>query len=84
MSLMKIELIIAPGCPFCREAEQIWRAAATERNVALSLVDVNQADGQAITQRLTLKTVPGVLIDGILKGVGVQTLEEARRLLNQG
>lgn len=78
---MKIELLIAQGCPFCREAEQVWRQAAAEQKAELSLLDVGHPHGQAITHRLTLKTVPAVLIDGTLKGVGVQTLDEARRLL---
>jgi len=80
---MKVELLIAEGCPFCREAEQVWRTAAAERQAEFSLLDVSHPDGQVLTQRLSLNTVPAVLIDGTLKGVGVQTLEEARRLLNQ-
>lgn len=80
---MEIELLIAEGCPFCREAEQVWRAVAAERGAELHLLDVSHADGQALTQRLSLHTVPAVLIDGILQGVGVQTLADARQLLNQ-
>jgi len=80
---MKIELVIAQGCPFCREAEKVWRKAVAERQAELRLLDVSLPDGQVLTQRLSLNTVPAVLIDGTLKGVGVQTLEEARRLLNQ-
>lgn len=80
---MKIELLITEGCPFCREAEQVWRIAAAERQAELILLDVRQQDGLALTHRLMLNAVPAVLIDGILKGIGVQALDEARRLLKQ-
>lgn len=79
---MKIELLISQGCPFCHEAEKVWRTAAAERQTELHLLDVSHPDGQ-LTQSLTLNTVPAVLIDGTLKGVGVQTIEDARQLLNQ-
>jgi glutaredoxin len=78
---MKIELIVSGVCPFCLEAEKIWRIAAADHGLAFSVVDITQPEGAALAQRLKLQTVPAILIDGTLRAVGVQSPEEALSLL---
>lgn len=78
---MKIELIVSGVCPFCLEAEKVWRAAAAGHGCEFYVVDVTQPEGAALAQRLKLQTVPALLIDGTLRAVGVQSPEEALTLL---
>lgn len=78
---MKIELIVSGVCPFCLEAEKVWREVAADRGVEFYVVDIDQPEGAALAQRLKLQTVPALLIDGTLRAVGVQSPEEALTLL---
>ncbi|MDP2155267.1 MAG: thioredoxin family protein [Sulfuricella sp.] len=78
---MKIELIVSGVCPFCLEAEKVWRAAAADHGFEFSIVDITQPEGAAQTRHLKLQTVPAVVIDGVLRAVGVQSPEEALALL---
>lgn len=78
---MKIELVVSGICPYCSAAEKVWREAAAERSLEFAVLDVTEPEGAALAQRLNLQTVPALLIDGILRAVGVQSLAEARSLL---
>jgi len=78
---MKIELIVSGVCPFCLEAEKVWRAAAADHGFDFAVLDIAQPEGAALAQRLNLQTVPALLIDGVLRAVGVQSPEEALTLL---
>jgi glutaredoxin len=78
---MKIELIVSGVCPFCLEAEKVWREVTSNRGFEFSVVDITQPEGTALAQRLKLQTVPAIVIDGVLRAVGVQSPEEALTLL---
>jgi glutaredoxin len=78
---MKIELIVSGVCPFCLEAEKVWRAAAADHGFEFAVLDIAQPEGAALAQRLKLQTVPALLIGGALRAVGVQSPEEALALL---
>ena len=78
---MKIELLVSGVCPFCLEAEKVWRAAAADHGCEFAVVDISQPEGAALAQRLKLQTVPALLIDGTLRAVGVQSPAEALTLL---
>ncbi|MDP3483787.1 MAG: thioredoxin family protein [Sulfuricella sp.] len=78
---MKIELIVSGICPFCLEAEKVWRVAAADHGFEFSVVDITQPEGAALARHLKLQTVPAIVIDGELRAVGVQSPEEALTLL---
>ena len=78
---MKIELIVSGSCPFCMAAEKIWREATADHGFEFAVLDIAQPEGAALAQRLKLQTGPALLIDGILRAVGVQSSEEALTLL---
>jgi len=78
---MKIELIVSGACPFCLEAEKVWRVVAADHGFEFSVVDTSQPEGAALVQRLKLQAVPALLIDGTLRAIGVQSPEEALTLL---
>lgn len=78
---MKVELLVSEWCPTCPAAERVWRAVAGEREVEFAVYDAAQPEGRAMAQRLRIRTIPAVAVDGVLKGVGVQSLEEARQMV---
>jgi thioredoxin-like negative regulator of GroEL len=80
---MKLELLVADWSPSCRRAEAVWQQIAQERGVEVQIIDVDQPQGQALMQRLQLKTIPALLIDGQLVAIGVQSEQAARALIDE-
>jgi hypothetical protein len=78
---MKLELLITTPCSACDQARAIWQKVAAMEQVPLRVLDVADWEGEACMQRLSLKTVPAIVIDDVLKGVGVQSEQDARRLI---
>jgi len=78
---MRVELLVSDWCPTCPAAEAVWRQVASERRIDFAVLDVAKPEGREIVARLHLRTVPSTVIDGVLRGVGVQSLEEARALV---
>lgn len=78
---LKVELLVSEWCPTCPQAERVWRRVATEREIELAVVDLAQPEGRELAQRLRIRTIPAVVIDGTLKAVGVQEPEEARAMV---
>lgn len=81
---MQLTLIVSDWCASCDQAEKVWREVAAERGVAFAVVNLGQADGQALAERLNLKTIPALLIDGRLTAIGVQSREQAVAILAAG
>ncbi|TCV90640.1 thioredoxin family protein [Sulfurirhabdus autotrophica] len=78
---MKIELLVSDWCQSCHQAEKIWREVVEEKDVEFAVLDMSQPEGKALVSQLRLKTIPALVIDGELKGIGVQSLAEARSLV---
>lgn len=79
---MKVQLLVADWSPACDRAQQVWQTVAQERQVELSVVDVDQPEGQTLMEQLQLKTIPAVLIDGQLVAIGVQSREAAQAIID--
>lgn len=54
---------------------------AREHGFVLEVIDVDQPEGRVLMERLHLGTVPAVLIDGRPVAVGVQSQEEAEKIV---
>lgn len=78
---MKVELLVSEWCPTCPQAERVWSAVATERDFEFAVIDLAQPEGRALAQRLRVRTIPAIVIDGELKAVGVQSPAEARQMV---
>lgn len=78
---MKIELFVSETFEPCRDAERVWSDAVRERDIELTVVDINSAEGQARAQQLAIGMVPALVVNGRLRAVGVQSPVEARNLL---
>jgi thioredoxin-like negative regulator of GroEL len=79
---MKVELLVANWSSSCRRAEAVWREVAHERTLDFKVVDVDQPQGRILMQRLQLKTIPALLVDGQLVAIGVQSEQAARAILD--
>ena len=78
---MKVQILVSKWCPTCPQAEEIWKEASRRVTMDLRVLDVTEREGREVVSRLRIKTVPAVVIDDVLKTVGVQPLGEARKLL---
>ena len=80
---MKVELLVSAWCQSCRQAEQVWQQVVTEKQVDYAVVDATQPEGRELISRLRIKTVPALVIDGELRGLGIPTIAQAREWVSQ-
>ncbi len=80
---MKIQLLVTTDCPPCDKAQAVWRAACSALQCELEVLATDAGPGAEIARRLRLKALPAVLIEGELKAVGVQSVEQAKALLGR-
>lgn len=78
---MKVELLVSEWCATCPAAEKVWREVADQKDIGFAVVDATQPEGREIVARLRVRSVPSVVIDGVLRAVGVQSMEEALALV---
>lgn len=74
---MKVQLLVSEWCQSCHLAEKVWREVAEERAIDFAVVDMGQPEGRELVSRLRLKTIPALIVDGVLKAIGVQSKAEA-------
>jgi len=79
---MKVQLLVSETCAPCHQAEKIWREVASDLSLDFAVVDMEGPLGREIAERLKLKTIPAVVVDGDLVAIGVQSREEARELVD--
>jgi len=80
---MKVQLLVSESCVPCDQAEMIWRQVAEESALEFSVVNLTDPEGRQLADQLELKTIPAVIIDGVLMAIGVQSLDEARALISR-
>lgn len=80
---MKIELLVSAWCNSCRQAEQVWQQVGAEKQIDYAVVDATQPEGRELISRLRIKTVPALVIDGELRGLGVPTIAQAREWVSK-
>ena len=79
---MKVQLLVSTDSPLCQRAEQVWREVAAERDIDFSVLDLAQQQGSELAQALNLKTVPALVVDGVLIAIGVLSLEQALNIVD--
>ncbi len=80
---MKVQLLVSEACAPCDQAVKIWRGVAVERELDFSVVDLATPEGAILAECLRLKTIPALVIDGVLIAIGVQSPDEARALVTR-
>jgi len=79
---MKVQLLVSETCAPCDQAKKVWREVASDLNLDFEVVDLEDPQGRELAERLKLKTIPAVVVDGDLVAIGVQSREEACALVN--
>ena len=73
--------VLGPGCPKCKETEEIVKDAVSEAGVTAEVVKVTGAMDIA---KHGVFVTPAVVVDGEVKGVGkVPTKEEVREWISK-
>jgi hypothetical protein len=78
---VELQLFVSHGFLPCRDAERIWREVSHERDIRLTVVDIDSPAGRDVAARIPVTVVPAIAAAGRLLAVGVQTLQEARDLV---
>ena len=78
---MKVQLLVSEACSPCDQAQAIWRAVADELALDFSVVNLAGPEGRDLADRLRIRTIPALVIDGVLMAIGVQSPDEARALV---
>ena len=79
---MEIEILVSQQCRSCASEVARWKPLCDARQIPLAVCDVGSPRGRELVARLDLKVLPAVMVDGVLRAVGVQSLEEVETLLN--
>ena len=80
---MKVQLVVSEACEPCDQALVIWRGVADELALDFSVVNLAGPEGRALADRLRIRTIPALVVDGVLTAIGVQSPEEARSLVTR-
>lgn len=79
--MIKVQLLVSEWCSPCRAAEDVWRKVADRREITFEVLDMAQPEARALAQSLRIRTIPALIINGELRGLGVQTMTEALELV---
>ena len=80
---MKVQLVVSEACEPCDQALAIWLGVAGELALDFSVVNLAGPEGRALADRLRIRTIPALVVDGVLTAIGVQSPEEARSLVTR-
>jgi len=80
--LVRVELLVATDCAPCAKALAVWEDLCATTGDHLHVIDVASPQGRALFEIWHLGTVPAVLVGGDLMAVGVQTPEQALKLIS--
>ncbi len=78
---MKVQLLVSDSSAPCDQAVRIWRGVADERALDFSVLNLAEPEGRDLAERLQLRTIPALVVDGALTAIGVQSPDEARALV---
>lgn len=80
---MEVRLLVSKWCPVCPQAEAVWGEVARRHPIDYAVLDVAEPPGRALVAGLRIRTVPALVVDGKLAAVGVQSLSDALKLVNE-
>jgi len=80
---MEVRLLVSKWCPVCPQAEEVWGEVAKRHPIDYQVLDIADPAGRALVAGLRIRTVPALVVDGKLTAVGVQSLGDALKIINQ-
>ncbi len=80
---MEVRLLVSKWCPVCPQAEQVWNEVARRQPIDYQALDIAEPAGRALVANLRVRTVPALVVDGKLVAVGLQSLGDALKIVQQ-
>ncbi|TDX98193.1 thioredoxin family protein [Thiohalophilus thiocyanatoxydans] len=78
---MKLQLLIAGQLPSCLETRDVWQSVCAQHGVGLEIIEVEDEHGQAMIDKLGIKSFPVLLADGKIRAVGRPDPQHAADIL---
>ncbi len=67
---MKLILLLAGPYSSCVKTQQVWQETCTKQNIELEVIDLEHAQGQALADKLNLKSFPALILNQKVIAVG--------------
>ncbi|VAW98932.1 hypothetical protein MNBD_GAMMA23-2150 [hydrothermal vent metagenome] len=78
---MKLVLLLAGPYSSCVKTQQIWQETCTKQNIELEVIDLEHTQGQALADRLNLKSFPALILSQKVIAVGNPDKQKAEKIM---
>lgn len=80
---MIIQLVLAGPYSSCRDTEKIWSVACLQHELELEVLDLEKADGEALSLELNISSYPALVVNKVVKAVGNPDQETANKIIDK-
>ncbi len=80
---MEVTLLTRQECAFCDQAKEILGQLSQEFSLAVSMVDMDSEEGQALAERGGVMFPPGIFLDGEAFSYGRPSERKLRKELER-
>lgn len=78
---MKLILILAGPYSSCMDTQRLWQEACLKANIELEVFDLDQNQGEAISEQLNLKSFPALILNHKVIAVGNPDKKKAEKII---
>ncbi|SES90312.1 Glutaredoxin [Methanococcoides vulcani] len=75
--MVKVTLVHASWCHVCPAAKKLWNDLRSEHDFDYEGIDIDTPEGEALSEKYSIMSVPTTIIDGEIAFIGVPGKEEA-------
>ncbi|WP_445476060.1 glutaredoxin family protein [Methanococcoides methylutens] len=75
--MTKVTLVHASWCHVCPAAKKFWNDLRSERGFDYEEIDIDTPEGDELSQKYSIMSVPTTIIDGEVAFIGVPDREKA-------
>ncbi|WP_135604400.1 thioredoxin family protein [Methanococcoides sp. NM1] len=75
--MVKVTLVHASWCHVCPAAKKLWNDLRSEHDFDYEDIDIDTPEGEALSGKYSIMSVPTTIIDGEVAFIGVPGREEA-------
>ena len=79
---MYLQLIILESKLSSEGARNVWHDVCQARGLDLEVVDASKEEGVKLTKSLSLSTFPALIVDGLIKAIGIPDKQIAGKVLD--
>lgn len=78
-----LQLILPENKEFAVNAQNVWEEVARPRGLDLTVMYDNEPACMALIEKLSLTTLPALIIDGVIKVIGIPDKITAEKVLDK-